>query len=101
MAPSTALTTPVPEAVPRWRRHSRDRGSAAPTAVCNERVFDTLVVVDRRHELENLRRSLAMLTPGAKAVTREEAMLLFQELGEVRDRLNRLRRTLRQLAEED
>jgi hypothetical protein len=57
--------------------------------------------VDRRHELENLRRSLAMLTPGTKAITREDALLLFQELGEVRDRLNRLRRTLRQLADEE
>lgn len=57
--------------------------------------------VDRRHELENLRRSLAMLTPGTKAITREEALLLFQELGDVRTRLNRLRQTLRQLAEED
>ena len=41
-----------------------------------------------------------MLTPGTKAVTREEALLLFQELGEVRDRLNRLRRRLRQLADD-
>jgi len=57
--------------------------------------------VDRRHELENLRRSIAMLTPGAKALTREEALLLFQELGDVRTRLDHLRRALRQLADEE
>lgn len=66
----------------------------------HEHMFDSWNV-DRRHELENLRRSLAMLTPGTKAITREEALLLFQELGDVRTRLNRLRQTLRQLAEED
>lgn len=42
-----------------------------------------------------------MLSPGSKVMTREEAMLLFQELGEVRDRLNTLRRELRRLVDEE
>jgi hypothetical protein len=42
-----------------------------------------------------------MLTPGTKALTREEALLLFQELGDVRTRLDPLRNALRQLADEE
>lgn len=64
-------------------------------------MFGYCLVVDRRHELENVRRSIAMLSPGSKVMTREEAMLLFQELGEVRDRLNTLRRELRRLVDEE
>jgi hypothetical protein len=44
-------------------------------------------VVDRRHEVENLRRSLAMLTPGtAASLSREEAMALVSELAQVQAR---------------
>lgn len=56
--------------------------------------------MDRHHELENARRSIAMLTPGSKVLTCEEALLLFHELGEVRDRLDHLREALRRLANE-
>jgi len=48
--------------------------------------------VEREFELESLRRSLAMLRPGAPALDREEAMRLVRELQE----LERQSRTLRQ-----
>jgi hypothetical protein len=53
--------------------------------------------VERRYELEILRRSLAMLTPGVRALTREEALQLVEELAAVEDQLDRLRDGLRQL----
>jgi hypothetical protein len=47
--------------------------------------------VDRYSELEDLRRSLAMLLPGSAALDREEAMALIAELQGVEERLRRLR----------
>jgi hypothetical protein len=47
--------------------------------------------MDRHHELENLRRSLAMLPPGTKALDREEAMRVLAELQGLEDRLRRIR----------
>jgi hypothetical protein len=59
-------------------------------------------VVDRtREEVEQLRRSIAMLQPGAAAMDREDAMRLLAELGEVQARLDRLRRGLRALLAEN
>lgn len=53
------------------------------------------------HELENLRRSLAMLNPGATAsLSREEAMALITDLVVVQARLERLRAELRRLIDE-
>jgi hypothetical protein len=53
------------------------------------------------HELENLRRSLAMLNPGATAsLSREEAMRLVTDVADLRARLERLRVGLRQLVED-
>jgi hypothetical protein len=53
------------------------------------------------HELENLRRSLAMLNPGAAAsLLREEAMRLITEVADLQARLERLRLGLRQLVDE-
>jgi hypothetical protein len=44
--------------------------------------------MDRRPEVEQLRRSIAMLSPGARdAVGREQALQLLAELGEVQGRL--------------
>jgi hypothetical protein len=45
------------------------------------------------HELERLRRSLAMLAPGvvASSLSREEAMALVTELVDVQARLERVR----------
>jgi hypothetical protein len=44
--------------------------------------------MERFHELEDLRRSMAMLPPGSPAnVSREEAMRLFAELQSLDDRL--------------
>ena len=57
--------------------------------------------VDRRSELENLRRSLAMLNPGATAsLSREEATRLISEVAELQARLDRLHVGLRQLVDE-
>jgi hypothetical protein len=58
--------------------------------------------VERSLELENLRRSLAMLPPGATAssLSREEAMRLITELADVQARLQRLHAGLRMLIDE-
>jgi vacuolar-type H+-ATPase subunit D/Vma8 len=53
--------------------------------------------VERRYELETLRRSLAMLRPGAPALDREEAMRLVRELQDLERQLRTLRRGLQDL----
>ena len=55
--------------------------------------------MDRRHELETMGLSLAMLTPGVLALSREEALRLVQELADVQAELDRLRAGLRRLLE--
>ena len=58
--------------------------------------------VDRRSELENLWRSLAMLNPGANAsLSREEAIRLITEVADLQARLKRLRAGLRALVDEE
>lgn len=52
-----------------------------------------------KHDLENLRRSISMLSPRQLALRREEAVLLLEELAEVQERLNTLRSELRRLAD--
>jgi vacuolar-type H+-ATPase subunit D/Vma8 len=56
--------------------------------------------MERRYELETLRRSLAMLRPGAPALDREEAMRLVRELQDLERQLRTLRRGLQQLLSE-
>jgi NTP pyrophosphatase (non-canonical NTP hydrolase) len=57
--------------------------------------------VERRYELENRRRSLAMLQPRANAgLLREEAIELIEEVHSLQQRLERLRDELRRLAED-
>jgi len=52
-------------------------------------------------KVEQLRRSIAMLRPGARdAVGREDALRLLAELGDVQGRHDDLKRRLRELAEE-
>jgi len=58
------------------------------------------VDADRNDQFQLLRRSVAMLVPGAQALSREEALRLLSELGEVEQRLARLRAELRRPAEE-
>ncbi len=53
--------------------------------------------MERRYELETLRRSLAMLRPGAPALDREEAMGLVRELQELERQLRTLREGLQRL----
>lgn len=57
--------------------------------------------MERRYELETLRRSLAMLRPGAPALDREEAIGLVRELQELERQLRTLRRGLQRLLAED
>jgi len=64
------------------------------------RVRHTIADVERRYELDNLRRSLAMLSPGAHALRREDAIDLVAELEEAQDRLRRLISELRRVADE-
>lgn len=56
--------------------------------------------MERRYELETLRRSLAMLRPGAPALDREEAMRLVRELQNLERQLRTLRRGLQDLLSE-
>ena len=56
--------------------------------------------MERRYELETLRRSLAMLRPGAPALDREEAMRLVRELQDLERQLRALRHGLQQLLSE-
>ena len=57
-------------------------------------------LMERRYELETLRRSLAMLRPGAPALDREEAMRLVRELQDLERQLRTLRRGLQELLSE-
>ena len=56
--------------------------------------------MERQYELESLRRSLAMLRPGAPALDREEAMRLVRELQELEHQLRSLRQGLQRLLAE-
>ncbi len=56
--------------------------------------------MERRYELESLRRSLAMLRPGAPALDREEAMRLVRELQDLEQQLRVLREGLQRLLAE-
>jgi vacuolar-type H+-ATPase subunit D/Vma8 len=53
--------------------------------------------MERRYELETLRRSLAMLRPGAPALDREAAMRLVRELQDLERQLRVLREGLQAL----
>jgi len=55
------------------------------------------MMMERRYELESLRRSLAMLRPGAPALDREAAMRLVRELQDLEHQLRELREGLQRL----
>ena len=57
-------------------------------------------MMERRYELETLRRSLAMLRPGAPALDREEAIRLVRELQDLERQLRSLRLGLQDLLAE-
>ncbi len=59
------------------------------------------VSVDRYHELEDLRRSLAMLPPGSAGLDREAAIGLLAELQDLEDRVSRLRDGIERMLAED
>jgi hypothetical protein len=52
---------------------------------------------DHDHEIEHLRRSLAMLPAGSEALKREDAMALLGRLRDVTARLRRIEEGLRAL----
>jgi hypothetical protein len=54
-----------------------------------------------KEEIEQLRRSIAMLQPGALVMTREDASQLLRDLSEVQGRLDRLREGPRALLDEN
>jgi vacuolar-type H+-ATPase subunit D/Vma8 len=54
-------------------------------------------MLERRYELETLRRSLAMLRPGAPALDREEALRLVRELQDLERQMRTLREGLEAL----
>jgi hypothetical protein len=54
-------------------------------------------MMERRYEIESLRRSLAMLRPGAPALDREEAIRLVRELQDLERQLRGLREGLQAL----
>jgi hypothetical protein len=56
--------------------------------------------VDLRHELLILHRSVVMLRPDERALTRDRALALFEQLEELQAELDRLRTGLRALLEE-
>ena len=57
--------------------------------------------MDRRYEIESLRRSIAMLSPGVQAPSsREGALALLAEQQDVQQRLRVLREALRSLVDE-
>lgn len=52
-----------------------------------------------KHELERLRRSIVLISPGQLAMRREEAITLLEDLAGVQERLDSLRAELRRLGE--
>ncbi|HVA08176.1 MAG TPA: hypothetical protein VNG12_15675 [Acidimicrobiales bacterium] len=56
--------------------------------------------MDREYELDSLRRSLAMLRPGAQALNREEAAELVGELQLLERQVRHLRDGLQRLLDE-
>ena len=65
-----------------------------PCAPCQATERTYVRPMERRYELESLRRSLAMLRPGAPALDREEAMRLVRELQDLERQLRTLREGL-------
>ena len=47
-----------------------------------------------RHEIERIRRSVAMLPPGQKALSREDAMAMLRQLDSAERQLEQLRSVL-------
>ena len=56
--------------------------------------------MDRRYELESLRRSIAMLRVGAPALDREAAMVLVREIQDLERQIRHLRDGMQRLLDE-
>jgi hypothetical protein len=72
-------------------------GVRALQRILSEHMF---VPVERRYELESLRRSIAMLRVGAPALDREAATVLVRELQALEREIRRLRNGMQQLLED-
>jgi hypothetical protein len=60
-------------------------------------MVDVMQNFEREHEIEQIRRSLAMLPAGSEALQREEAIALLGRLRDVTARLRRVEDGLRSL----
>lgn len=57
--------------------------------------------MERRYELESLRRSIAMLRVGAPALDRETAMMLVRQLQDLERQIRRLRDGMQRLLDDE
>jgi hypothetical protein len=65
-----------------------------------EQMFATLAAMDRRNELENIRRSIALLTAASDPrLDREGALELLAELTELTASMEHLRQGVRRLVD--
>jgi hypothetical protein len=71
-------------------------GSAALQPESNACSIDA-VTLDLSTEVAILRRSVAMLAPGERAINREQAFVILERLDEVEGQLRHLREGVRQL----
>lgn len=78
----------------------RSGTAARPSNLLIERMFATVRDVEQRYVLDRLARSLAMLSPGAPALDREQAMRLVADLEDTERRLSQLITELRRLADQ-
>ena len=69
-------------------------------AFVNERVFDIVMALPLSSQVAILRQTVAMLSPGERAISREQAFVILERLNEVEGQLNDLRHGLRALLQE-
>ena len=65
-----------------------------------ERVFYSAVTLNLASQVAILRQTVAMLSPGERAISREQAFVILERLEQVEGQLNLLRHGLRQLLAE-
>jgi len=63
-------------------------------------VFYKAVTLDLSSQATILRQTVAMLSPGERAISREQAFVILERLDEVEGQLNDLRHGLRALLQE-
>jgi hypothetical protein len=63
----------------------------------DERVFYRVMALDLGSQVAILRQTVAMLSPGERAISREQAFVILERLDQVEAQLEYLRHGLRQL----